>query len=305
MPEIAVVIPATHGREANLRCVLDSLANQTLRVRNIVVVDDGGELEFTDHDLGARFIQAPKHEPGMEQPRNIGVRFVKKHWPFVTHVWFVDSDVVMSPTAHEKIQHGYMSGNQNRILIGPYEWLPPGLRPETDPNFWQNAEQVDSDFRWGGFRQHQVDEEITNDLSAGLACFSGNLVWPIQEFVRVGGFWNEIHHGRCEDGELGLRAVAMDVPISWCAGARGYHLWHEVNGALAVQRNERDVPMLNERHPWVERGAVFMVDRDGKAFDCKCPKCGEQIHTILWWQHAEQCGVVSLPVLSEPGFAKS
>jgi hypothetical protein len=44
--------------------------------------------------------------------------------------------------------------------------------------------------------------------------------------------------------------------------------------------------MLNARHPWVEQGAVFMVDRDGKAFDVECAICGCTVPTVEWWQHA-------------------
>lgn len=132
-----------------------------------------------------------------------------------------------------------------------------------------------------------------NDISAGLSCFSGNLVWPVDEFIRVGGFWSEIHHGRCEDGELGLRAVSMGVPISFAPRARGWHLWHRINTSLAKARNKRDVPMLNERHPWVEGAQVFLVDRDGAAFDVLCPGCSNMIPTIGWWRHSEECGVSS------------
>lgn len=297
MIKLAVVIPAFRGREQNLHFVLDSLENQSLPIDKILIVDDGGELHLQDGERNCQIIRTEKHIPGLEQPRNIGARMAKKIWPDITHLWFIDSDVVIAPESHKAIQDAYKKGSRKRILICPYEWLPEGLRPSSKNDFerfFSEARQVETDFRWIGFHRHDVYEQINNDLSSGLACFTGNLVWNYREFIRVGGFWNEIHHGRCEDGELGLRAVVMDVPISWCAGARGFHLFHPINTSLLEERNARDVPMLNERHPWVEQGGVFMVDRDGKAFDCRCSECGEVVNTILWWKHSENCQVKNI-----------
>jgi hypothetical protein len=138
------------------------------------------------------------------------------------------------------------------------------------------------------------------NLSMVLKCLDGeggNLLWPVGEFQRVGGFWSELYHGRCEDGELGLRAVAMDVPISFCAEARGWHLWHPRNQAEAMRRNQRDVPMLNARHPWVQGSGIFVIDRDGKAFAVLCMTCSAEIMTNEWWAHSSSCGHThTLPV---------
>jgi GT2 family glycosyltransferase len=294
MLNFAVVIPCFHGRENNLHMVLDSLEAQTSTIQKVLIVDDGGDLQFKDGERNCVVVRTEKHHPGMEQPRNIGVREASSLWPDTTHVWFVDSDVMMAPETFAEIQKAYSSGSPNRIMICPYEWLPDNVKPESNlEDFFRVAREVKTDFRLPGFQEHDPTEEIIADISCGLACFSGNLVWPVEEFKRVGGFWNQIHHGRCEDGELGIRAVAMGVPISWCATARGFHLSHPINNALQLERNMRDVPMLNDRHPWVEGSGIFMVDRDGKAFDCLCPKCGESVNTILWWNHAESCGISS------------
>lgn len=291
-PEIVVAIPVGRGREANLNCVLDALAAQERPPGDLIVVsDDAGLSDQIRRRIAMLFgglvVDLPKHEPGMEQPRNVAVRVARDWNPDLTHVAFLDSDVVVAPDWLELIAGDIERRGQDRILVCPYDWLG-GSRPGLDPDFWANAADLYNDPRWAMFREHDSSQTFRNDLSKGLGCFSGNLVWPIDEFMRVGGFWSEIHHGRCEDGELGLRAVAMDVPIGLLREARGWHLHHEVNIDLAIQRNARDVPMLNDRHPWMEQGAVFMVDRDGKAFDVRC-RCGEQVPTILWWEHASSC----------------
>lgn len=302
--KLVTVIPVGSGRLENLEMALRGLRLQSRAPDGLVVVEDGPGIDADT--LGGCWPRCPalvlwgrdKHEPGMEQPRNAGVRAALEKWPDTTHVHFLDSDVVLTRHALASLEGALTVGNQARIVVAPYEWAPAGVRPDpADEASMLAAAGIQNDPRWEMFRASPPERVYEGDLSAGLACFSGNLLWPVNEFLRVGGFWAELHHGRCEDGELGLRAVAMGVPISFQSAARGYHLWHPVNVDLALERNRRDVPMLNERHPWVERGAVFMVDRDGKAFDVRCPSCGWSIHTNQWWAHAADCqGDLALPV---------
>lgn len=299
-PKIGVVIPVGAGRIENLHVILACLSAQTVTPDVVIVVGDGHDaLDGMHTDLWGervRAVRTDKHQPGMEQPRNIGVRALRSLRPDVTHVWFLDSDVMVEPECLETYLEALQGQDQDRILVGPYDWLPEGVRPAPGAVPLE-LHVMDNDPRWPSFHRYEADDVLTNDLAAGLACFSGNLVWPVDRFTRVGGFWAELHHGRCEDGELGLRAVAMGVPISFVEYARGWHLWHPINIELTLQRNARDVPMLNERHPWVQGGGVLLVDRDGKAFDVKCRKCESVVPTIAWWRHAEACGVApEIPV---------
>ncbi len=282
--KLGVVMPIGLGRQENVALALDHLMKQTRPVEQVVAVLDGLDVEVPAlRDDGFQVLKVKKHQPGNEQPRNEGVRLMQHIRPDVTHVAFLDSDIIVADDWHQSIKDAYMQGDEQRIMVCPYEWMPQGSR--------RIMATLHNDPRQPQFRVTQPNEVFVGDLSAGLACFSGNLVWPISEFARVGGFWSQIHHGRCEDGELGLRAVAMGVPISFCAAARGWHLWHPINTNLALERNERDVPMLNNRHPWVEGAGVFVVDRDGKAFDVHCSGCDQSVPTIQWWEHAAACSV--------------
>lgn len=280
------VIPVGAGREENLRAVLRSIEAMGTRPNRIVLVCDGDDAMVLEQDVADECpsvrltaVQMPKHQPGMEQPRNVGVRMLRLIDPQFTHVWFLDSDVILAEDAGIEMFRA-MVAQPDRILIGPYEWLPPGVRVP--------MVNLKNDPRWPSFRKHSPGEWVTEDLSAGLACFSGNLVWPIDRFLKVGGFWKEIHHGRCEDGELGLRAVAMGVPIGFVRGARGYHLDHPRNQRWIEAANARDVPMLNERHPWVQGSGLFVVEEDGKRFNVACP-CGWEGNTAEIWQHERKC----------------
>lgn len=288
----AVVIPVGPGRLENLIQVLGCLSEQTVKPDLVAVVCDGDDAAFEvegAYDLPLAVLRASKHQPGEEQPRNIGVRLVRdleaqsNGQRTFSHVWFLDSDVIVAPDCLEMYEQAMEMEPIERILIGPYEWMPPGVR-EPMPD-------LRNDPRWVSFDQQEPFEMLRGDLSAGLACFSGNLVWPIVEFERVGGFWNELHHGRCEDGELGLRAVAMKVPISYVKGARGWHLYHDFDPELVKERNARDVPMLNERHPWVEGEGLFVEDADGKRFSVRCPNCRCEFPSSQIWAHKAECVV--------------
>jgi hypothetical protein len=277
--KVAAVMPIAKGREENVRMVLKSMLLQRVKHDLVVLVYDGADVPRAPRcGLDVIEVWMPKHEPGDEQPRNIGVRTAVNYDPEITHVHFVDSDVLLDHCAVDDLKltaTGYQAG----AVIAPYEWLAPGARaPELS---------LHNDPRWAMFDMRATEGAIKGDLSVGLGCFSGNLLWKVSEFERVGGFWAELHHGRCEDGELGARAVSMDVGIAMAPSARGWHLHHPIDYDAIMARNARDVPMLNARHPWIEGAGIFEVERDGKAFDVHCKFCGEDVPTGAWWAHCE------------------
>jgi hypothetical protein len=155
---------------------------------------------------------------------------------------------------------------------------------------------IRNDPRWAAFDVAKNSDVHVNNISIGLACFGGNLVWPIKDFIALGGFWNDLHMGRCEDGELGIRACAAQIPMSLVKQARAYHIWHKGNNEKTgmpsathekLRANERDVPMINERHPFVQDRGLVVADEDGKRFDQRCPDCGELVNTGEYWGHSE------------------
>lgn len=279
MPRIGVVIPAVEGRLDNLRLCLAYLADQTHPIEHLVIVCDGWSLDVNDIDaqLMPTIVSIPKHEPGREQPRNVGARFL---FDTCTHVWFVDSDVIMCDNALELYIEA-LAHNPNGLIYGPYDWMAPGERLIK----WD----LQNDPRWEMFRSFEIDQVETNSLGVALGCFSGNLVWNLDEFKRVGGFWNELHAGRCEDGELGIRACAMGVPMSIQRKARGWHVHHPINSAAITKKNSRDVPMINERHPYIQEQGIIVADRDGKRFEQICEICGNPINTLEYWGHVDKC----------------
>lgn len=299
----AVVIPVAPNRRENLDLVLSALARQQEQPGAVIVVYDGPEAEETSYvNLGEKGLHgywvhlSEKHQPGMDPPRNVGVRVAREFAPDIEAVWFLDSDVFPSSECFAEYRKAWQLG-EPRILIGPYDWLKPGWRePSDDPR--NPLAIIQPDYRWDLFTGHGPEEVFRGQLNVALANFSGNLIWPVDEFEKVGGFWSEITAGRCDDGELGLRAASFGIPMSVVPGARAWHLWHPINLEWVLATNARDVPMLNARHPWVEGEGLVVTTEDGARFEVNC-KCGERINTLLIWEHAEVCEAWMQPQLSE------
>lgn len=304
-----IVIPVGADRRENLTEVLKCLANQTVKPRIVILVCDGEEAWLDDDPeilhgvpgVPIAILRTPKHQPGIEQPRNIGARLLgdlgKRDSRFlgIKKVWFLDSDVMVVSNALELYELAAMQHpkDDQPVLLGPYDWLVPGVRTMFG--------EARPDMRWASFEQHEPWEGVKGDLSMGLACFSGNAVWPLDRFQEVGGFWDSLHHGRCEDGELGLRAVAMGMPIAMVREARGFHLWHGGDPAPTEEWttwargvNDIDVPKIQERHPWKELPGggmeLFVVEEDGHRFNCRCV-CGAEMNTAEIWEHRRTCQV--------------
>lgn len=274
-----VVITYGADRIENVNRTLDYLDELVVAEPEAVILVLDGHSELPDmrsERLRGRLglIKIAKHEPGQEQPRNVGVRVLREVHPDVTHAWFLDSDILVRPNCLQF----YEEQPEDAILIGPYEWMPPGV---TEP-----IPDLHNDPRWEMFLE-RAHEAVVADLGVALGCFGGNLVWPIAEFTRIGGFHPMLYHGRCEDGELGLRAAAHRIPMVLVPDARGFHVSHPVNHELAFQRNQRDVPLLNSWHPWVQEKGLIVTDQDGARFDFACA-CGQQVNTLEMWRHMAQ-----------------
>lgn len=277
---IGVVIPAAENRVENLKLVIQSISRGTIRPSQIVIVCDGWEskLDLT-YELGIDYdvVYTKKHKPGDEQPRNVGVR--KLH-PSITHVWFLDSDcLVWNDTLQAYVDA--LKTDPDRILIGRYDWLKPGVRGLTP--YSTDYEMLDP--RDAHFKKYSSKHIAVGDPSFALANFSGNLMWPKKKFEEVGGFWSELHMGRCEDGELGARACSLGIPMSLVNCAEAQHLWHESNQEWKLKTNEIDVPKIDERHPWIQDRKIKVVDEDGKRLNVVCSYCGEEFNTLHIWQH--------------------
>lgn len=283
-----VVIPTAETRLNNLVEVVKSLARQKNGAPDaIVVVCDGFDSDKAEQYLlenldawpvNVYFLENEKHVAGTNtmQPKNAGAKFFEENFPEINYYWFVDSDIIMSEDALWEYKKAE-DHEPNRICIGPYEWLPAGIR--------HAQETLYNDPRWEMFREFTYKHTSVGELNFALANFGGNVVYPKDAFIKVGGFWNELSAGRVEDGEMGLRCASYGIPMCVVSKARGWHLDHPTNHEWKLRTNAVEVPKINERFPEVESQGIVMVDEDGKRFDFICEHCGEQLNTWYLWSH--------------------
>ena len=304
---VGVVIPCSENRLDNLKLVLQHLKVQTFKPRSIVIVCDGfppskvseycGQ-EMSEIMLEGIQIQATYNEKhvagsGTIQPKNAGAWwFDNAKWSQqpISHLWFIDSDIIVSPTALEEYWNAEKQEfswheaailneriQEPRIMIGPYEWLPIGRR--------QIDESLHNDPRGTFFKDFDPSYTSVGEINFALANFGGNIVYPRQAFKDIGGFWDDLSAGRVEDGEIGLRCASVGIPMCAAPNARGWHLEHPVNHQWKLETNEREVPMLNERHPWVQQEGIYVSDNDGKRFEWIDPNTGIHHNTLEIWEH--------------------
>lgn len=273
-PAVGVVITTCAGREENLRRTLRCLAALDDEPAGVTVVFDGCDAppDFPDW---ATAVRVEKHEPHLEQPRNTGFRALRSTTR-MTHCWFLDSDMVFGHRLLGELQRA-VAEFPDCVVLGPYDWLPPG-EALPDP-------ELRNDPRWPAFeRWDGVEKRYSPE--AALACFGGNVVWPVTQFEALGGYDAALHHGRCEDGDLGARAAGAGVPIVFRRDARAWHVHHPVDLDQVYERNARDVPVILQRLDWAAlRHGLRLVPEEGARLDWECPDCRRQMNCHLMWGH--------------------
>jgi hypothetical protein len=290
--KLGVVMPVSAGRRDNVELALEHLGRSTGIAEHerlvITVVCDGAdaweECKSLSPPPGTRLdvVGMNKHTPGHEPPRNFGLRTLTEMLPVIEWVWFLDSDVIVEPGALEAFRDALDGREPDGVLCGPYDWGEPGLR-ELVPR--GNPRIAIDDYRWAMFDEHGPEEKLRHHLGAALANFSGNLVWPVKEFQRTGGFHINLSAGRVDDGEYGVRAAVNGLATSFVAQARGLHVAHPVNMEWVLATNTREVPLINEWHPYIEQLGVIPVHEDGIRLNMICQECGEEINTLAIWDH--------------------
>ena len=126
--DVSVVIPYYEAADCIDRCLL-SVASQTVRVREVIVVDDGSRLAFSVPDGLPRGLAADittirlERNMGAAAARNAGVRRAQGKY-----IAFLDADDVWMPEKIE-IQHGLMQARGWTMSAHDYTFV---RRPEDD-----------------------------------------------------------------------------------------------------------------------------------------------------------------------------
>ncbi len=203
---ITIVIPY-HNREKFLRRTLDSVAAQTHRPLEVVLVDNGstdGSAEIchafkAQHeapDFCIRLLEEP--EPGAARARNRGLADVHSDY-----VYFFDSDDEMSPAfiadaAHELAAHPKLDVLALRTVM----CFPNGQKKT---------------------RAAYFNSSVTDQILTGMLATQSVVLRT--DFLRAVGAWQPL--AVCwNDWELGIRLLLHRPRLRWMKG-RAYHLIHQ------------------------------------------------------------------------------
>lgn len=260
---ISVIIPATKGREENLKLTLAGLLAQTFPkdMFDITVVYDGDIKDvspiFDDSIFSEVNLISIDKKDGWNAsiPRNAGVKATTQ-----PYLLFLDSDVVLNPKA--LAEYAFMVKiNDNRVIIGRYDWLPPMYM--TIEDIMQRFDQFRSmslakkvtnyslgyqgnDMRKVSFEKQTKPDMTFDTIFDSLACFGGNLLVPRKIFEECGGFDESMRYG-IEDGDFGLTLHEHGIVFSYCEAAVGYHNWHPLSAERSMNAGA-EVKKLNAKH---------------------------------------------------------
>jgi len=252
--KLSFVIP-TYNRKDNLYIALHGLVYQSRREFEVIVCDDGSEdgsfnvLSGFEKYFPLKYYRQTHEVYGTPRLRNQGTRLAR---PGTTHLWYLDSDVVLNPEA-VKLAWMPMLKNPATVIAGMYHWMSP--RRATPalvkdwPAFIANTRVYeDSRKAWN-------NEKI---LASGAA-LSGNLIVPMCAFLATGGFDEEAPGAYGDDCEFGHALRRANIMMLLNKDIVGYHQHHApahsseerrrlVRETIRYVHEKYNIPLDEERH---------------------------------------------------------
>lgn len=262
---LSVIIPC-HNRRRNVELALTALKVQSLPKEKfeVILIDDGSDdktyelVDIFKDELTLKYAWIHKKIAwNASRPRNFGAKLAEQS----TEAYlFLDSDIVLNCEALEYYWEDYQK-NKNRVVIGPYNWLPPQeVNPKDIEERFDDVVlgklnrfhppgrigHIGQDVRMVSFDKGTQDD-LYNEIFDGLACFGGNLLIPRKIFWEAGGYDEETHCG-LEDGEFGIRLWKHEVNFSFDKRCLGYHVWHATPPSRFPVNLKLQIDKLNMKH---------------------------------------------------------
>lgn len=265
---ISVVVP-TYDREDAVYCCLAGLRTQTFKDFQIIIVDDS---EHRECEVAAdcSMINWPNSKILCASPprtgsftagraRNFGV--ANADGDFVV---FVDQDVILAPDAlaHYKEAH---ERHPEAIIAGLYHWMRPikfghgdilaGLFTEVAASglghstAFPELPMGEPGLMGPDLREKDFSDDINALVDdAALGSWTGNIGYPRDLFIRLGGFDEHIRGHGGEDADLGL--TAKEAGAKWLLYNRiwGVHRWHDRNQAQNTKEVQANIAYIDKKH---------------------------------------------------------
>lgn len=232
-PSISIII-AIFNRKDELFELLNSLAFQTDKDFEVIVVDDGSliallpTVELFNDRLNIHFLRKDNSGPGLT--RNYGARRAKGEW-----LVFVDSDVI--------VEKDYIENIKKNILDIECDAFGGADKAHKGFNLMQKAisYSMTSVFTTGGIRgsKSAVTKFQPRSFNMGVRKSA---------FENVGGF-SEMRIG--EDPDLSMTLWEKGYKTAFFDNIGVYHKRRTDFGKFSKQVNEFGIarPILNQRHP--------------------------------------------------------
>ena len=232
-PTISIII-AIFNRKDELFELLNSLAFQTDKEFEVIIVDDGSKIallptvELFNDRLNIQFFRKDNSGPGLT--RNYGARRAKNEW-----LVFVDSDVIVEKDYIEKIK--------KNILATPCDAFGGADKAHKGFNLMQKAisYSMTSVFTTGGIRGNKkaVSKFQPRSFNMGV---------KKSVFEKVGGF-SEMRIG--EDPDLSMTLWENGFTTAFFDDIGVYHKRRVDFGKFSKQVYQFGCarPILNQRHP--------------------------------------------------------
>lgn len=182
-PTVSLVIPTRNRPESLKRC-LESVARQTIRPNEIIVVNNG-RIDVQDilsryTDTGILIRQVKENIAGISRARNVGAKNTSSEL-----IFFVDDDVILAPNYIEELMRVFLSDPEKKIggadgHFNRYE--PKGFKKMFWPVFAFYSSNFDGAMLASGFFQkvNTPDHPVTTQIVYGVAgwrkeVFAGDL----------------------------------------------------------------------------------------------------------------------------------
>jgi len=220
--QLSFVIPV-YNRRANLYLILHGLIAQTCKDFEVIVCDDGSDdkplevLGGFEKYFPVKYYRHARDGYRVSLARNQGVRLARRG---TTHIWFLDSDVVLNPQAVENAFR-LLASRPETVITGKYNWL---RNRETTPALvmdWEAFKDVGTiaDQRKGW-------DNDGKEVPCSGAALSGNLIIPMQAFHATGGFDEDMGGVGGEDCEFGYALNFRNFMMLLSEGIGGLHISH-------------------------------------------------------------------------------
>lgn len=183
--------------------------------------------------------------------------------PLSSRFVFVDSDIVLNKQALFRYAeaHAVLPG---AVIVGQYHWLAPMDwrvdNMEALASYTGTPDTVSRDLNvrlisrpneglYGiDLRAKDFTDSFSPVKKSGLGAFSGNISYPRDLFMQIGGFDEAIVGHGGEDADLGLTADERDADWLFYKPIFGWHVWHDRNQSKNIQEVQKNIVYIDQKH---------------------------------------------------------